>query len=328
MCKHCANSAYIRPALSANSIAKADPTRTITLRKAYSADMSRRFKAFWRGVRKWMIEDDGSGYYASREADQLRAIIGMRKVTENVTSSMRSTIIAGTCQAIQDKYARNAYEFPQQADKAKAFRAEVNRLVAADIMGTGATDTSTWMDDYIDSAYSKGMTRGEQELVKAGYDVAVQGSDIVGTPMLGERHLQSIQTLYARQFELLNNITTDMGTRISAILVDGMGAGENPKKIARTMVDRVGISLRRAKTMARTEIIKAHHVALWNQYYDAQVEGVLVEVEFSATGDDRMCEECANMDGRVYPLAETYTLIPVHPNCRCCLIPAKRSFPA
>ena len=42
---------------------------------------------------------------------------------------------------------------------------------------------------------------------------------------------------------------------------------------------------------------------------------VLMQAEWSTAGDDRVCPECASLEGKVYTLDEIEGLIPVHPNC-------------
>ena len=38
-------------------------------------------------------------------------------------------------------------------------------------------------------------------------------------------------------------------------------------------------------------------------------------------GDDRVCEKCAALEGRIFTLDEIEFLIPLHPNCRCLALP-------
>ena len=77
----------------------------------------------------------------------------------------------------------------------------------------------------------------------------------------------------------------------------------------------------RSRIIARTEIIRAHHLATINTYREARIEGVKVKAEWSTAGDDRVCPDCADMEGRVFTLDEISTLIPLHPQCRCVALP-------
>lgn len=96
--------------------------------------------------------------------------------------------------------------------------------------------------------------------------------------------------LYTRTFNELKGITEAMDQQISRVLSEGMAQGLGPAKIARNITDRVDkIGITRARTMARTEVIRAHHVATINTYREAQVEGVRVKAEWSTAGDMRVC---------------------------------------
>lgn len=128
--------------------------------------------------------------------------------------------------------------------------------------------------------------------------------------------------LYTRTFNELKGITEAMDQQISRALAEGMAQGLGPAKIARNLTDRVDkIGITRARTMARTEIIRAHHLATINTYREAQIEGVRVKAEWSTAGFG-VCPSCAEMEGKIFTLNEIEGMIPLHPSCRCCALPA------
>ena len=57
------------------------------------------------------------------------------------------------------------------------------------------------------------------------------------------------------------------------------------------------------------------------EYRAAGVEGVEVLAEHLTAGDDRVCNQCAPLEGKRYELDEAEYVIPVHPQCRCVAIP-------
>ena len=83
-----------------------------------------------------------------------------------------------------------------------------------------------------------------------------------------------------------------------------------------------GIGIARARTLARTEVIGSHAAATLNSFKEAGLEGVKVLAEFATAGDAQVCEQCAALEGQIYSMEKAEGLIPVHPNCRCTLIPA------
>jgi SPP1 gp7 family putative phage head morphogenesis protein len=80
-------------------------------------------------------------------------------------------------------------------------------------------------------------------------------------------------------------------------------------------------SRRRAEILARTETIRAHHAANMGEYRAAGALGITVLAEHLTAGDDRVCPQCAPLQGKRYELDEAEYMIPVHPQCRCVAIP-------
>lgn len=74
---------------------------------------------------------------------------------------------------------------------------------------------------------------------------------------------------------------------------------------------------RRMQTIARTETARAQNIGYVVGLEDLGVD----QVEFQIHPDEKTCDECSGMDGKKYKVGEGQYLIPVHPNCRCCLLP-------
>lgn len=74
---------------------------------------------------------------------------------------------------------------------------------------------------------------------------------------------------------------------------------------------------RRANTIARTETARAQNIGYATGLKDLGVE----KVEFQIHPDERTCVECEELNEQTFPVEEGQELIPVHPNCRCVLLP-------
>lgn len=72
---------------------------------------------------------------------------------------------------------------------------------------------------------------------------------------------------------------------------------------------------RRMNDIARTETAHAQNVG----YCQGLMENGVTEVELSAAPG--ACEECAALNGQKYPVEEGKDIIPVHPRCRCAMLP-------
>jgi HK97 family phage portal protein len=82
------------------------------------------------------------------------------------------------------------------------------------------------------------------------------------------------------------------------------------------------ISQRRADTIARTEVARAHSRGALLSYEDS---GVVSEVEWNATLDNKTSEICQRLHGQRAGLGEAFesgiSEPPAHPNCRSVLLP-------
>ena len=291
-----------------------DPTRTLTLRTAFVRDVDRRFRDLIKVIREAVVEQDCFGLTVQTFAE--------------VTAP---------------GYQQFAY--PRTSQKVEAFmewlrtQQEKGLLEIRFAPQYGSSIEEAWTNMYIWDSYKRGVIRARSEMKKAGYDVptieATGGIDVV---MQGPFHIDRVGVLFTRAFEEMKGITAAMDTQISRVLAQGLIDGDGAMMIARKLVatingagmgelgitDSIGRFIpaqRRAQTMARTEIIRAHHMGNVQSYKNWGVMGVTVTAEWSTAGDERVCDECASLEGNVYTLQEIEHMIPRHPNCRCIAMP-------
>lgn len=105
----------------------------------------------------------------------------------------------------------------------------------------------------------------------------------------------------------------DAAAAARAALAEGLALGWNPKRIARRMVaDARGLATARARTIARTETMRAWRAAHHATYQqNADVVGGWV---WHSARDRRTCALCWSMHGTVHPVDEPMA---AHVNCRC-----------
>lgn len=130
-----------------------------------------------------------------------------------------------------------------------------------------------------------------------------------------------------------NNITalskplTDTATEaVKRSLIRGITLGQSPREAAKAMLldteTAFNGGLVRALTIARTEMLDAHRAAA-KQTQDANAD-VLAGWMWCATLDDRTCESCWAMDGRIFPLEEEGP--DDHQNGRCARMPVTKTW--
>jgi len=96
-----------------------------------------------------------------------------------------------------------------------------------------------------------------------------------------------------------------------------------PPKIKDNEIIRSGYSYQMspkdwAAAVAGTEVAKGFMEGKLEGYRQM---GVVEQVQFITTPDERMCEQCGEYTDKVFRLDEAGGLIPLHPRCRCTLIP-------
>jgi SPP1 gp7 family putative phage head morphogenesis protein len=290
-----------------------DPTGTTKLRDRYAGEMYRRFRALKGLVRQVVVEDDAfnlkseerlSGSRAEqRGAAQERDRFGM-------------------------KPPRNGFDFPNDARKIEEFSEWLDAQVDKGILervqhNRGARDS--WQHTYIRNAYRKGVEHAEQAMQSEGIASA---SEVSADAFNAPRHTDAAQMLYARAYRELDGVTAKMGQEMSRTLAEGLTQGKNPRAVARDLNDRVDkVGIRRGRLIARTETIRAHNEGALNRYQDFEkrMDGVTVKAEWSTAADARVCPRCAMLEGRRFKMKEARGLIPLHPLCRCTVIPVRQN---
>jgi len=241
--------------------------------------------------------------------------------------------------------ARRAFEFTTSTEKVKAFMEWLQKQVDAGIIEVGYAQQlgnavqGSWTNMYILDSYKRGVIRARYELQKAGFTVpSMEDTGGINMSMMNPFHMDRVGLLYARVYTDLQGITTAMDTIISRILTQGMIDGDGPALLAKKLVsaingtgvgdlaikDTLGRSIsaiQRATLLARTEIIRAHHLATIQEYRNWGLEGIIVKGEWKTAGDERVCDACAALEGKIFTLDEIEPMIPYHPNCRCIALP-------
>ena len=175
------------------------------------------------------------------------------------------------------------------------------------------------------------------------------------------RNPKAIQWALEESSTLITQITIESRLAIRNIISNAFAVGGHPYETAKTIKNYIGLTdrdakaalsleqrllasglskekvaaavekyrnkklLERAKLIARTETIASANAGQQLHWKDMQNKGYLDEEEivreWIATPDDRMCEECAALDGTTAPLNGTFPggvkQPPLHPDCRC-----------
>jgi len=236
---------------------KMDPSRTVTLRRSFIADMDRRFKWLAREVRKLVNTDD---------------VFGLKPKT-----------------GIAFNVGKRAWEFNTKAQKMAEFKKWLKVQVDSGVLET--SKTPPWTSAYVGSAYKKGMTNAYTQVNKMG--LYSPGDFFKGTQaqFLKEAFAQpevieKVELIYTRSYSDLKAVTATMDQQLSQILARGLVEGTGAGKLAKEMTDKIGVLNRtRARVIARTEIIYAHAEGQLDSYERMGVKEVGVKAEWQTAAD-------------------------------------------
>lgn len=292
----------------------ADPTRTLTLRRRWTAEMDRRFKSLRRAV-----------VLAMRE-DRFNLHASPIPVTHQHNALPSPASIEG-----------GRYTYRWSRDKAEEFMEWLEQQSTRHILTMearldllGGRSEVPWTNTFIDTAYQSGIRAGRAELREAGEVIpdfgdlrlGVGGRDPVTVAFNQPLHADRAGLIYSRVFTDLKGVTAAMNTQMSRVLSLGIAEGRNPRDIARELAGRVdAIGITRARLIARTEVIRAHNEAKLNEF--ERVEGMTgdeVKVRWVTARDERVRATHRERHGKIYTRAEARQLIG-EPNCRCTLVP-------
>jgi hypothetical protein len=289
-----------------NGTLRTDPTRTQSIRKAFEADMVGRFVQIKRAMVDAIVTKD---------------VFGIRS-------------------ALKANLESEQFAFLQSDQKVSQFMSWLAEQQKASLLtywsNAKATENDApWTNVYVKRAYQSAMSQAEGALIKSGhkpFSLAGKGSSVVAA-FNQPFHADRVAMLYTRTYEDLKTVANVMDSKIRNALIDGltnvlplgMVVGKSPLVVAKEVaalatgpVDTIGIV--RGQLIARTEIIRAHHQATINEYEKWGVQGVTVDAEWLTAGFN-VCDECDSMSGKEFSLEQIRSMIPAHPNCRCCAIP-------
>lgn len=293
-----------------------DPTRTTTLRNSFATDMNRRFKAIAAAIVISVYKNDCFG------------------LNPPPIQVFQATPISPA-----------SFAFLRDGEKVAAFIRWLNEQVRSGLLTVieleqiGQSIEAIWTNKYLFDSYKRGIIRARNEMIRSGVNVpSVEDSGGIAMVASTPFHLERLGLIFTRVYSDLKGITDVMESQISRILAQGIADGDGPRLLARKLVSTIngtgigdlGITdtlgrfipaMRRAEILARTEVIRAHHLATIQEYRNWGLLNIKVKAEWKTAGDDRVCDKCASLEGRTFTLDEIEPMIPLHPQCRCIALP-------
>lgn len=303
-----------------------DPTRTLTLRRNFARNFSRRIRTVRGMIRHAVVTQDVFDLKQTRPT-----VMQDFKLTVNVDSGLNPKQFRGM----------SIFE------KIRQFMRWIHRIISRVVFGTEDFEDEqnrkdkSWMANYINQAYKRGIKHANDDLQENGYDVpTIQsrgGLDAIARS-LGYASVAAL--LMSKIVDKIKEAATAAKNGIQDLLANALEAGDSAGVIAsklnhimgggktkqrirdsvRGVVGRFKSFFNRTQTTARTETVNAHHKGTYKEYKENGAEKVQVYAELQTAGDDKVCPDCLALEEQgPMPIEQTQDLIPVHPGCRCTL---------
>lgn len=180
--------------------------------------------------------------------------------------------------------------------------------VSFDVLNTGAVKAADKFCGKLVREVTGETKKGIRGYIKAGVKEGKAMNKIA-------RELKPLVGLTQRQAESISNYRNWLNEKrpeLSATQVD---------KRVTTYANKT--HRRRMQTIARTETARAQNIGYAVGLEDLGIE----QVEFQISATD-YCDECEGLNETKFKVREGGGIIPVHPNCRCCLLPVVADTPA
>lgn len=102
--------------------------------------------------------------------------------------------------------------------------------------------------------------------------------------------------------------------KLESVLVDAVATGKSVDSLTKEIMADFGASFSNAQRLVRTELAHVQNESTRDTYKENGIERYRILAEPDA------CDECLDLAEETFDINEL--VIPAHPNCRCCLVPA------
>ncbi len=152
---------------------------------------------------------------------------------------------------------------------------------------TGALPPNNWQNQYQLQSYIRAVERTRQSLISQGADMVISESEMLeaqgissfqATPTLGSSlvastiHQDSLEFIFTRSYESLKGWNDVFAKDVRQITFDAVRDGKGITDTTKKIMERTGITKRRAELISRTETISAYFEGALNETERASEE--------------------------------------------------------
>lgn len=261
---------------------KYNPTGTTTIQRRTDAELTKRMRAFYKGMRDY--------------------IETIPYTTEDRASNWIDYDLTGN---------QTRYVFQLNPQLLQGIDQTISQLIRI-IFFDGQDDFTA--QHFFAQAAELGYESGARSEVRSLQ--AQTGGEYIRTldfVLRSQPYRARVAFVGARAFEDLKGFTDDMRGKLRTILTQGMAMGRSPNELARqirtqVLGDKDGKTkgaIVRSKLLARTEITNAHRRAIYDEHMEARNEGVEIRLmHISALLPDRTRRTHAARHGKLFTVEE------------------------
>lgn len=155
---------------------------------------------------------------------------------------------------------------------------------------------------YIDSTRGAGYAEGQRET-------------FLRTTLGRATAAEKLRALESQALSEVKGLSAEIVTRARRVVVDSLIRNLSPRELGERLSGVLKVSQGRARTIANTELVRAHAEGQLTAMEELGVEKVGVAVEWSSL--KTACKLCSTLNGVVLTVKEARGMLPRHPNCRC-----------
>lgn len=159
----------------------------------------------------------------------------------------------------------------------------------------------------------------ETQFFDVYYSIAIEGKEAF-TNIDEQGALQLIKQVWCADGKNFSdrvwNNTNNLIETLNEELLHCVITGKKTSELKGLLKERFGVSYSSADRIARTEMSHIQNTAARERYKNYGLQ----EFEVWADKDERRCDICGQLHKKRYPIG-TASPVPVHPNCRCSIIP-------
>ncbi|POP43354.1 phage head morphogenesis protein [Superficieibacter electus] len=141
-------------------------------------------------------------------------------------------------------------------------------LLVDSVLLEGGQNSNWFAQTYVEVAVIRGTAQAFANLSQQS-PAYLADRESLQELLLSDPYQRRMALVYARTFEEMKGLSAETKRNMARILTEGIGRGLNPKVVAVNLRKQAGIEIRRASTIARTEMTMALRRARWDEADEA-----------------------------------------------------------